>query len=115
MLGTGSLHGLYSVNHAFGSYPETKCRAVTPRRSGYDLFVDLGEAAETLKGKKTKTSDASPAVGKAMVFLSDHGDEWLFRAELTGLGTKGAKACYPKVRPRQGPHWCSTPTRSVGR
>ncbi len=72
-------------------------------RPAYELFADMGEATETRSVKKTKVAEAFIEVGRAMTFLFDYGDEWLFRVELTAMGRKVAKARYPKVLAKAGP------------
>ncbi len=53
--------------------------------------------------RKTKIGHAFPEIGRAMIFLFDYGDEWLFRVELTALGHKTAKTRYPRVLAKAGP------------
>jgi Plasmid pRiA4b ORF-3-like protein len=63
----------------------------------------MGEATGTQSVRKTRIDDAFREVGQAMTFLFDYGDEWLFRVELTGRGSKAAKARYPRVLAKAGP------------
>ena len=86
----------FDFDHAFGFYSGLKRGAPTQPR--YELFADLGDADTGVLGvKKTKVAQAFPAVGHAMVFLFDYGDEWRFRVKLTGLGKKIAKLRYPRL------------------
>ena len=93
----------FVFDHAFGFYPDTKGGAVMRGRPAYELFADMGEETGTLSVRKTRIGDAFRELGQAMVFLFDYGDEWLFRVELSGLGTKAAKARYPRVLAKAGP------------
>ena len=69
----------------------------------YELFADIGEANPgVLSVKKTKISQAFPAVGHTLLFLFDYGDEWHFRARLKATGTKAANVRYPRVVAAQG-------------
>ena len=47
--------------------------------------------------KKTKVSEAFPAIGHTLVFLFDYGDDWRFRVSLKETGTKQPKVRYPRV------------------
>ena len=93
----------FDFDHAFGFYSgltPTKMLRANPR---YELFADMGEADSGVLGvKKTKISDAFPAVGLTMMFLFDYGDEWHFRVSLKELGSKSAKAKYPRVAASSG-------------
>lgn len=62
------------------------------------LFTDMGEANPGALGvKKTKIADAFPAVGHALLFLFDYGDEWRFRVKLKATGSRLAKTRYPRI------------------
>jgi len=105
--GSKSLHQLaeaivsafgFDFDHAFGFYsglkPATMMRA-SPR---YELFADMGDADPgVLSVKKTKVAQAFPAIGHAMLFLFDYGDDWLFRVRLEKTAKKTAKVRYPRV------------------
>ena len=93
----------FKFDHAFGFYAETQGRSVMRGRPAYELFADMGEETEARSVRKTRIGDAFRELGQAMVFLFDYGDEWLFRVELSGLGTKAAKARYPRVLAKAGP------------
>jgi hypothetical protein len=72
-------------------------------RPRYELFADMGEADPGVLGvKKTKAKQAFPAIGHAMLFLFDYGDEWRFRVKLQGTARKLAKGRYPRVVATQG-------------
>ena len=82
----------FEFDHAFGFYPDTRGRAVTRGRPAYELFADMGEATEARSVKRTKVAEAFTEIGRAMTFLFDYGDEWLFRVEVIALGRKEPKA-----------------------
>jgi Plasmid pRiA4b ORF-3-like protein len=88
----------FDFDHAFGFYSgltPAKLTRVDPR---YELFADMGEADPGVFGvKKTKVSQAFPAVGHTLIFLFDYGDEWRFRVSLKETGTKQPKVRYPRV------------------
>jgi hypothetical protein len=93
----------FDFDHAFGFYsgltPAKMMRAL-PR---YELFADMGEADPGVRGvKRTKIAEAFPAVGHAMLFLFDYGDDWHFRVKLKAAGKKTAKVKYPRVVASQG-------------
>jgi hypothetical protein len=93
----------FDFDHAFGFYSgltPTKMLRTNPR---YELFADMGDADPgVLSVKKTKISDAFPAVRHTMIFLFDYGDEWQFRVSLKELGSKSAKTRYPRVVAAEG-------------
>lgn len=93
----------FAFDHAFGFYPDTEGRTVMQGRPAFELFADMGEATGTQSVETTRIGDAFREVGQAMTFLFDYGDEWLFRVEFSGLGTKTAKARYPRVLAKAGP------------
>ena len=88
----------FDFDHAFGFYSgltSAKLTRVDPR---YELFADMGGADPGVFGvKKTKVSQAFPAIGHILIFLFDYGDGWLFRVSLKEMGTKLAKVRYPRV------------------
>src|SRR6478735_10502257 len=91
----------FDFDHAFGFYGSLG-RRYHDAEERYELFADLGEADEGVRGvRRTKLSTAFPEVGKTMLFLFDYGDEWRFKVELIGLGRK-EKAVYPRVLQRVG-------------
>jgi hypothetical protein len=92
----------FEFDHAFGFYTETEGRAVMRGRPAYELFANMGEATEARSVKRTKVAEAFTEIGRAMTFLFDYGDEWLFRVELTALGRKAAKVRYPRVLAKAG-------------
>jgi hypothetical protein len=88
----------FDFDHAFGFYSGLTPAKMLRTNPRYELFADMGEADRGVLGvKKTKVSDAFPAVGHTMLFLFDYGDEWLFRVTLKELGSKSAKTRYPRV------------------
>ena len=87
----------FDFDHAFGFYGSLGHR-YHDAEERYELFADLGEASEGVRGvRRTRLSAAFPEVGKKMLFLFDYGDEWLFTVELVGLGRREPKATYPRV------------------
>jgi len=88
----------FDFDHAFGFYSgltPAKLTRVDPR---YELFADTGEADPgVFSVKKTKISQAFPAIGHTLLFLFDYGDEWRFRVSLKETGTKQPKVRYPRV------------------
>ena len=92
----------FDFDHAFGFYGNLKGNYYRSEER-YELFADMGEADEGVKGvRRTKVSAAFPDVGKKMLFLFDYGDEWHFTVELIGLGQKEPKASYPRVLKQVG-------------
>ena len=87
----------FDLDHAFGFYGKlTGNYTASPVR--YELFADVeGGSSDAGSVKRTKVARAFPAVGTTMLFLFDYGDEWRFKVELVGLGTKIPKERYPKV------------------
>jgi hypothetical protein len=88
----------FNFDHAFGFYSgltSAKLTRVDPR---YELFADMGEADPgVFSVKKTKISQAFPAIGHTLLFLFDYGDEWRFRVSLKEKGTKQPKVRYPRI------------------
>jgi len=88
----------FDFDHAFGFYSgltEAKLTRVDPR---YELFADMGEADPgVFSVKRTKVSQAFPAIGHTLIFLFDYGDEWWFRVSLKETGTKQPRVRYPRV------------------
>ena len=88
----------FGFDHAFGFYSgltPAKLMRVDPR---YELFADMGEADPgVFSVKKTKVSQAFPAIGHSLVFLFDYGDEWQFRVSLKKTDTKLPKVRYPRI------------------
>ncbi len=93
----------FDFDHAFGFYSgltPAKMSRVDPR---YELFADMGDADPgVLSVKKTRISQAFPAVAHTMMFLFDYGDDWHFRVTLRGPGKKSGKIRYPRVVATQG-------------
>jgi len=92
----------FDFDHAFGFYTGTKPRTMLRTNPRYELFTDMGEGDGARSVKRTKIRDAFPAVGGAMTFLYDYGDEWQFRIKLVGLGQKTPKIRYPRVLTSKG-------------
>jgi hypothetical protein len=63
----------------------------------FELFADMGEDTDAQSVKRTRISEAFPAVGHKMLFLFDYGDDWRFVIEVVGIGEKQPKTRYPKV------------------
>jgi hypothetical protein len=88
----------FDFDHAFGYYSGLKPATMMRTGPRYELFVDMGDADPgVLSVKKTKVAQAFPAIGHAMLFLFDYGDEWLFRVKLEEKGKKIAKVRYPRI------------------
>ncbi len=87
----------FDLDHAFGFYGKlTGNYTASPVR--YELFADMeGGSSDVGSVKRTKVTRAFPAVDMTMLFLFDYGDEWRFKVELVGLGTKASKERYPEV------------------
>jgi hypothetical protein len=93
----------FDFDHAFGFYSGLTERTIWRQHPKYELFADMGDADPDVLGvKKTKVSQAFPALGHTLVFLFDYGDEWLFRAKLTKYGKTLARVKYPRVVARRG-------------
>ena len=87
----------FDFDHAFGFYTGRKPATLMREHPMYELFVDMGEASPgVLSVKKTRVSQAFPAIGHAMTFLFDYGDGWHFNVSLKQTGTKLAKVRYPR-------------------
>jgi plasmid stabilization system protein ParE len=88
----------FDFDHAFGFYSgltPAKLTRVDPR---YELFADMGEADPgVFSVKRTKVSQAFPAIGHILIFLFDYGDEWRFRVSLKQVGKKLPKGRYPRI------------------
>ena len=93
----------FDFDHAFGFYSgltPAKMLRMNPR---YEMFADMGDADPgVLSVKKTRISQAFPAVAHTMMFLFDYGDDWHFRVSLKAKGTKLAKVRYPRVVATRG-------------
>jgi Plasmid pRiA4b ORF-3-like protein len=88
----------FDFDHAFGFYTGLTPAKMMRQHPKYELFADMGDAEPGVFGvKKTKISQAFPAVGHTMVFLFDYGDEWRFRVSLKGTGARVPKARYPRI------------------
>jgi hypothetical protein len=88
----------FDFDHAFGFYSGLKPATMMRASPKYELFADMGDADPgVLSVKKTRVGQAFPAVGHAMVFLFDYGDEWLFRVKLEKTAKKIAKVRYPRI------------------
>jgi hypothetical protein len=58
----------------------------------------MGEADPgVISVKKTKVSQAFPAIGHSLIFLFDYGDEWRFRVSLKEAGMNLPKVRYPRI------------------
>ena len=87
----------FDFDHAFGFYTGRKPATLMREHPMYELFVDMGEADPGVLGvKKTRVSQAFPAIGHAMTFVFDYGDSWHFNLSLKQTGTKLAKVRYPR-------------------
>jgi len=105
--GSKSLYGLaeaitsafgFNFDHAFGFYSGLKPATMMRTGPRYELFADMGDADPgVLSVKKTKVAQAFPAIGHAMLFLFDYGDDWLFRVKLEKTAKKVAKVRYPRI------------------
>ncbi len=93
----------FDFDHAFGFYSGKTARTLLSARPRYELFADMGEAAEARSVKRTSVAEAFPKAGHALTFLFDYGDEWLFRVEVTGIGQRVPRARYPKLLAKAGP------------
>jgi hypothetical protein len=91
----------FDFDHAFGFYTGTKPRTMLRTDPRYELFADMGDS-DARSVKKTRIRDAFPAVGSAMTFLYDYGEDWQFRIKLVGLGRKTPKIRYPRVLTSKG-------------
>jgi hypothetical protein len=88
----------FDFDHSFGFYSGLTPTTMFKKAPIYELFADMGEANSGVLGvKKTKITQAFPAVAHTMLFLFDYGDEWHFRVTLKGTGTKVAKTRYPRI------------------
>jgi Plasmid pRiA4b ORF-3-like protein len=88
----------FDFDHAFGFYSGLTPAKLTRVDARYELFADMGEAdPSAFSVKKTKVSQAFPAIGHTLLFLFDYGDEWRFRVSLKETGTKQPKVRYPRV------------------
>src|ERR1700730_17253061 len=93
----------FDFYHAFCFYSGLTPATMMHTDPRYELFVDMGDADPgVLSVKKTKVAQAFPAIGHAMLFLFDYGDEWHFRVTLTGTAKKLAKVRYPRVVAARG-------------
>jgi hypothetical protein len=88
----------FDFDHAFGFYSGLKPATMMRADPRYELFADMGDADPgVLSVKKTRVGQAFPAIGHAMLFLFDYGDDWLFRVELEKTAKKIAKVRYPRI------------------
>lgn len=88
----------FDFDHAFGFYSGLTPARLTRVDPRYELFADMGEADPgVFSVKKTKVSQAFPAIGHTLIFLFDYGDEWRFRVGLKETGKKQPKVRYPRV------------------
>ena len=88
----------FDFDHAFGFYSGRTPAKLMREHPKYELFADMGDADPGVIGvKKTRVTQAFPAIGHTMVFLFDYGDDWRFRVSLRAVGTKLAKVRYPRV------------------
>jgi Plasmid pRiA4b ORF-3-like protein len=87
----------FEFDHAFGFYDNLK----NPYKSKvvYELFADMGEpSVEGAKSvKKSKVADAFDTDGKALAFLFDYGDEWLFQVKRIGTREQAAPKSFWKM------------------
>ncbi|MGQ0484895.1 MAG: IS1096 element passenger TnpR family protein [Hyphomicrobiales bacterium] len=101
----------FDFDHAFGFYSKlTGNYFDAPVK--YELFTDMGEPTEGARSvKKTQVAEAYGKDKAKFLFLFDYGDEWLFKTERTGAGSKLPKTRYPRVAksegeaPEQYPQW----------
>jgi hypothetical protein len=106
----------FDFDHAFGFYSGLTPAKMMQAHPRYELFADMGDASPGVLGvKKTRISQAFPAIGHAMLFLFDYGDEWPFRVTLKSSGAKAPKVRYPRVVATKGeaPPQYRIPTRST--
>lgn len=88
----------FDFDHAFGFYSGLTPAELTRVDPRYELFADMGEADPgVFSVKKTKVSEAFPAIGHSLIFLFDYGDEWRFRVSLKETSTKQPKVRYPRI------------------
>ena len=88
----------FDFDHAFGFYSGLTSATLTRIDPRYELFADMGEADPgVFSVKKTKVSQAFPAIGHSLIFLFDYGDGWRFRVSLKETRTKQPKVRYPRV------------------
>jgi hypothetical protein len=93
----------FEFDHAFGFYTGRTRATLMRAHPRYELFADMGEADPDVIGvEKTRVAQAFPAVGYAMTFLFDYGDEWHFNVSLKAIGTKQAKVRYPRLIATRG-------------
>jgi hypothetical protein len=105
--GTTSLYTLAQVivrffdfdfDHAFGFYNNLKGN-IYASSVRYELFVDMGEdeGGDARSVKRTRVSEAFPAVGAKMRFLFDYGDKWVFLVELLSRKPREPKVKLPRL------------------
>jgi pRiA4b ORF-3-like protein len=85
----------FDFDHAFGFYSKIKGN-VYDSPIKYELFADMGES-DARSVKRSRISEAFPAVGGQMTFLFDYGDGWQFRVKATGFGKKERGVTYPRL------------------
>ncbi len=87
----------FNFDHAFGFYSGLKPATMMRTSPRYELFAEMRDADPgVLSVKKTKVARAFPAIGHAMLFLFDYGDDWLFRVKWERTA-KNAKFRYPRI------------------
>jgi len=90
----------FDFDHAFGFYSKLKGRYYdSPEK--YELFADIGES-DAGSVKNTTVAQVFDRPRKAMLFLFDYGDEWLFKVTLVGRGTAEKGIRYPRVVASKG-------------
>lgn len=85
----------FDFDHAFGFYDNIE--RLTDSVEGYELFADIGEESKFKGVEKTKVKEAFDKIGKKMLFLFDHGDEWRFIVELKVVESPESEGKYPFV------------------
>lgn len=108
-----AITGAYGFNfdHAFGFYSKIGDDYFrSPER--YELFADMGEAEPGARSvTKSRVAQVFAADKAKMLFLFDYGDEWRFKVERLGAGSKEKGVRYPRIvkstgeAPEQYPEW----------
>jgi Plasmid pRiA4b ORF-3-like protein len=87
----------FDFDHAFGFYDNLK----NPYKSKtvYELFKDMGEpsVAHARSVKRSKVQEAFEGDGKALAFLFDYGDEWLFQVKRLSAQPRDAPKTFWKL------------------
>jgi hypothetical protein len=87
----------FDFDHAFGFYDKLSGNYYDSKFK-YELFADMGDAEKgVLSVKKNSVATAFPADKAKLLFIFDYGDEWSFKVERTGSGTKAKGVKYPRV------------------